>query len=803
MSGPQYEREKTQVAIFGAGIAGLTAAHELIERGFQVEVYERDPPSVVQQATYTDEDPHLDCDVGGMARTQWGRVERDFLGGAPVNSTKPPGQSTQPPGLLLGPGSDGPRLLLAHVLTFAPGSVALTQEHKERIKEIAALLERNNIGSVEVRGYTDELGTDPYPSPDDAATKTRKDFGRAHNVKDALESALNGRGKRQGAVKVKVYASAFGLGRRDDWTCPNEKRNYVSFHVVEDWLPGEHGFRFFPAFYRHVFDTMGRTPIPDQDQPVYSETARTVLDNVKPTTFFGMSTNLSKKLLRFRRRPTASLQELFEQLQGELEALGHTIADIVRYQRMLFKFMTSCPRRRAAEYEDISWADFVGADQFTQNFQRYLESTAQVLVGLQASRCDARTYGNVSVQMVQDQLATSAHTDGTLNAPTSQAWFDPWRRYLEAQGVRFHRGTLKGFVFNTQDGQIEPWPVIEQPQWVPDPHDADGQHIETKRTVLLRDYYVLALPAKGLQDIAKAHPQLVGEDFDRLRDFQLGDPRQADPGGALDHMSGIQYYLDTDFTFLNGHIIFPDTPWKLSAISQPQFWMRKRGWWSGYRGILSVDISNLHSETNPAWAASKEEIAAGVWQQIIESTHKHLKSERCRKESEDEKSLVPNPLYYHLDDNLMLDTDDKPVENRSPYLLCRAGEYRVRPGEPGNYAVHFGRLVLAGTLMQTYTRLTTMEAANESGRHAVNAILDASTFQGERCAVWDPERNELSDLKFLLELDEQLFDRGLPHFAEIVDLRDLPATLLQSDTRQEVTTLVVRALERTGLHGGR
>lgn len=28
-------------------------------------------------------------------------------------------------------------------------------------------------------------------------------------------------------------------------------------------LPGEHGFRFFPSFYRHVFDTMRR--IPDGD----------------------------------------------------------------------------------------------------------------------------------------------------------------------------------------------------------------------------------------------------------------------------------------------------------------------------------------------------------------------------------------------------------------------------------------------------------------------------------------------------------------------------------------------------------
>ena len=41
-------------------------------------------------------------------------------------------------------------------------------------------------------------------------------------------------------------------------------------------LPGEHGFRFFPGFYRHVHDTMSR--IPFRDNP------RGVLDNLVPTT---------------------------------------------------------------------------------------------------------------------------------------------------------------------------------------------------------------------------------------------------------------------------------------------------------------------------------------------------------------------------------------------------------------------------------------------------------------------------------------------------------------------------------------
>ena len=41
MSTQPQPKNKVRVAVLGGGVAGLSAAHELVERGFDVAVYER------------------------------------------------------------------------------------------------------------------------------------------------------------------------------------------------------------------------------------------------------------------------------------------------------------------------------------------------------------------------------------------------------------------------------------------------------------------------------------------------------------------------------------------------------------------------------------------------------------------------------------------------------------------------------------------------------------------------------------------------------------------------------------------
>jgi hypothetical protein len=99
-----------------------------------------------------------------------------------------------------------------------------------------------------------------------------------------------------------------------------------------------------------------------------------------------------------------------------------------------------------------------------------------------------------------------------------------------------------------------------------------------------------------------------------------------------------------------------------------------------------------------------------------------------------------------------------------------------RPKGQSSYRM-LGNIVFAGTYMKTFTRLTTMESANESARHAVNAILDDAGIACDRCEIWDIEDFEFDDLAWFKELDRSLMERKRPHFMDTLRWKELPEYL--------------------------
>ena len=223
-------------------------------------------------------------------------------------------------------------------------------------------------------------------------------------------------------------------------------------------------------------------------------------------------------------------------------------------------------------------------------------------------------------------------------------------------------------------------------------------------------------------------------------------------------MNGIQFYLETDQPLADGHVIFLDSNWALTSISQRQFWrdydLSEYG--NGrVGGILSVDISNWTAAGNfngkPAMAAtSREEIKNEVWAQM--------------------KAALDAPGHVQLEDgNLVawfLDPDIQlpnpgTVTNLEPLLINRVGSLAARP----NAYTEVGNLFLAADYVRTHTDLATMEAANEAARRATNAILAVSGVPAPPCDLWEFEIP--TAMRNAQLLDQIRYRIGLPNLLHL------------------------------------
>lgn len=738
------------ITIFGAGITGLTAAHELVMRGFTVQVIDKDFNEEFVQGSEM-----VDRGIGGMARSQWAIVPGGSLDGGSMRRLW-----------------SGAELLNDRALRFhkdkqgnaLPDSEERAQMLLDEVVRASKALKKAGLSQADIAIVV--------PLNDQASLE---EDARARYIRAELE--------KRGLAK-KVIANMLVEGP------PSLHLMSVYFSGSGLVVPAEHGFRFFPSFYRHLFDTMRRTTIRN---PRDSErTKATVFQNLVPCDGLGFARAGRAISFMIPRRAILSFEAVRQILREVLGELEYTSQDIARFSLRLFKYMTSSTARRQAEYEHISWGDFLGSELYSKVSREHIEYGPQMSAALRGSQSDARTQGNITVQLLMDQLKPDALADFTLSGPTSSTWFDHWYDFLAERRVKFSRGTLDGF--EVKDGQVVP--VVR------------GCQVEGKN-------YILALSLPGIAAVADSFlraAKQAGIPDDKLADFHRvktfagdldTDLQLACPKGPLQHLSGIQYYFDQDVRFWRGHTQYLDSAWGLTSIAQHQFWARSRLPEDQYKSILSVDIGIFDRPYQPkdgrpaktAWECTADEIAEYAWEQIYDH---HDNAFRKRY---GEEVVFPQPVAYALDETIefLPDRNGAKKRNHSPFLVNQTSKYPTRPGrvmrENGKskciscYEVipsgrePSGSYVLAGTYMQTFTRLTSMEAANESARHAVNALLQLWRIGGDRCDIWDPEDHEIEDLQWFKDLDEELLRRGLPHFVDVLGWTELPEHLLPGDLR--------------------
>jgi uncharacterized protein with NAD-binding domain and iron-sulfur cluster len=491
-------------------------------------------------------------------------------------------------------------------------------------------------------------------------------------------------------------------------------------------LPAEHGFRFFPGFYQHLPDTMRRIP----------DGAGTVFDNLTASSRILFAQAGGRNEIVSGAHLPESLEDLrvlSRFLFGVLTQLGIPPHEHAVLMERMLTLLTSCDERRFEQWENEAWWDFIAAEQRSKAFQKWLgDGLTRTLVAARGREISARTGGLILAQIVFDLTRAGGRADRVLDAPTNEAWIDPWVAHMDVdlrldtpvQGLTLRNGRIAG--------------------------------VTTPSGTVTADHYIAALPVEVMRQLAGPPLRALDPAFARLDRL------------VTRWMNGVLFYLDRDVPLVHGHAIYVDSEWALTSISQAQFWndvdLARYGD-GAVKGILSIDVSDWEKPGRRtgkiAMRCSREEIRAEVWGQLIDHVDDGSLDER-------------HVLAWFLDPAI---TFPNPTEaaNLEPLLINTAGSWADRPG----VTTRIPNLLLAADYVRTNTDLATMEGANEAARRAVNAILDRTGSSARRCAVYTlPEPAVLKPARKLDEVRWRLFHRSAKPTLRVGEAGDLePAGL--------------------------
>ncbi|WP_437604578.1 NAD(P)-binding protein [Sorangium sp. So ce834] len=794
--------DRTVVLVYGAGIAGLTAAHELAERNFQVHVIEASSPDPRGPAGKGFDRDELTPQVGGMARTQWdalhehnaqdarraetqGSCEADTKGARRQDAKTARRTSAKRARGTLVPGEHGYRLFPSFY------------------RHVFDTMKRTPIAVP---------GPGLRPT---AFNQLEPTFRQVFAARKGLVPLSRERPRSLEAFRTEYMRLTQGLGfsRRDLtrfffklvrylMTCSaRREKEYEGISLFTFLGADQKGFYSEP-FIQAIRAAPQALVAMDAEHCDARTQANVYLQLLLDQVLGGQYTDCILSgptshawLIPWRKHLEENLDVKFH--QGELLSItgtGKKLEVLVRGQRLALPdadyhvvALDAVAAERVTRWwnsSEMSTLPHDGVPRELRGFTSYI--TTQLPAGLGRYELAVTYTSPLSLQEADDKLRNLLRRVQAAEDDES----------LEQR----ERSVFRSATYST--GQ-----TVQEPEGVPElrlhfwfdrrvgPHE-----VKILETVLRR----WARPAEDVRltsESAQQFPQAVRVTTPRLPGQRYGDA----PGDRLQTFTGVQYYFDQDFKLVRGHVYFPDTEWGLSAVSQSQFWVGKHfdAITPRIRGVLSVDIGSCCRRSSftgkSLMDSSPDEIQREVWRQIKDSLR------TIRGAAAPVTNLpLPEPLYYHLDSNLVF-AGSALRANRTPFLINRVGDWDNRPrcmpwvpgrsklgnGERtdgtglwqaphGGYRVHEDKVVFCGSYMRTFTRMNTMEAANESARHAVNAILDhmASTHRsedleragitGDYCDIWDIEEHELDDLAFFKRVDEMLFRAGKPHIADIL-----------------------------------
>ena len=520
--------------------------------------------------------------------------------------------------------------------------------------------------------------------------------------------------------------------------------------------PGEHGFRFFPNFYRCVVDTLRYVPItPDHRAAagLRDDVGPTVFDALLPSREGGMG--VDGGILRIDRAP--SLLELPRTVGQLLHRFGVKPRDIAVYTSVLTRFLCTCQDRALENWESKTLDDFIRENGFSDGMVDFLQSL-RALSAMRANRGSLRTLLFTSVQLLADFDPEYHLWDALLPGPTDELMLQPWEQELRRLGVQVQFGhTTTALAFAPSSFGV--------------PGRWTEARIDTPAGELVLngsggDVVVLAIPWEAARPLLVAAPNLP----EPLQGVRHVPQRPDNLGDGSEPMVGVQFWLAVDRPMVEGHMVYPGAPWAITSVSQAQFWSRTYTaplaatfGTPGLQGIVSAIVSAWDTPAprlgKAPQACTAEEIARETFAQIIEHSGATMSWDQV--------------LAWNVDRDVRFSPGSAFCP--TPLWVSPAGSFLHRPlPDPG-----LGNFFVASDWARTDTDVGSMESADEAARWVVRAL--ARTFADP------PAESELPvvrpirlwpALEAARAVDQWLFDHGVDSLTDLSPAARLAMTAL-------------------------
>ena len=494
-----------------------------------------------------------------------------------------------------------------------------------------------------------------------------------------------------------------------------------------DDLPGEHGFRFFPGFYKNLGDTLRRIPV--EGGNAYGRL-------VRASTYL-QSRAGGRRDMTFMLSPPPVLtpQSFADSLAGAFDTMFRLRPGEAEYfANRMAVYGTSCDQRRLGQWERVTWSDYTKAEEKSEEYRRvFNRGLTRNLAAMRSDEASTHSIGLIGEATVMSMMGRGNDTDGTvdrvLDGPTTSAWLGPWVTHLQQLGVAFQSG------WTVQSLRLRGGRVASASA-----RDASGQ-----TATIAADWFICAMPAERMVKLVDG-------------DVLAADPALASIGRIrTDWMNGVMFYLRRPTPITHGHASYIDSPWALTSISQAQFWA---GEFAGRYGdgtvadCLSTIISDWVTPGilfgKAARDCTPDEIATEVWEQM-----------KAHLNDTGQAVLTDDLLVRWFIDPGIVGPGTPSVDNDEPLFIQNPGSWDDRP----DAVTAIPNLFLAADYVRTFINVTTMEGANEAARRAVNGLLEAAGSSEALAPRWDLYR--APEFEPWKQLDAEQWRRGEPNVFDV------------------------------------